>query len=55
METLVVLTGALRMTVGDESYELATGDTIFFNADVPHVYESRSSHRCLNVISYPRT
>jgi transcriptional regulator with XRE-family HTH domain len=56
-ETLVVLTGALRMTVGDESYELATGDTIFFNADVPHVYESRSSHptRCLNVIGYPRS
>jgi transcriptional regulator with XRE-family HTH domain len=55
-ETLVVLTGALRMTVGDESFELATGDTIFFNADVPHVYESRSSHptRCLNVIGYPR-
>lgn len=56
-ETLVVLTGALRMTVGDESYELATGDTIFFNADVSHVYESRSSHpaRLLNVISYPRS
>jgi XRE family transcriptional regulator, regulator of sulfur utilization len=55
-ETLVVLTGALRMTVGDESYELATGDTIFFNADVTHTYESRSSHptRCLNVIAYPR-
>jgi transcriptional regulator with XRE-family HTH domain len=56
-ETLVVLTGALRMTVGDTSYELATGDTIFFNADVPHTYESRSSHptRLLNVIAYPRT
>ena len=55
-ETLVVLTGALRMTVGDEAYDLATGDTIFFNADVTHVYESRSSHptRCLNVICYPR-
>jgi len=55
-ETLVVLTGALRMTVGEEAYELATGDTIFFNADVTHVYESRSSHptRCLNVICYPR-
>jgi transcriptional regulator with XRE-family HTH domain len=55
-ETVVVLTGALRMTVGDEAFELATGDSIFFNADVPHVYESRSSHptRCLNVISYSR-
>jgi XRE family transcriptional regulator, regulator of sulfur utilization len=55
-ETLVVLTGALRMTVGEEVFELATGDSIFFNADVPHVYESRSSHptRCIDVISYPR-
>lgn len=56
-ETLVVMTGALRMTVGDESFDLATGDTIFFNADAPHVYESRSSHptRLLNVICYPRS
>ena len=55
-ETLVVMTGALKMTVGGESFELATGDSIFFNADVPHVYESRSSHptRCINVIAYPR-
>jgi mannose-6-phosphate isomerase-like protein (cupin superfamily) len=55
-ETLVVLTGALRVTVGHESFELATGDSIFFNADVPHTYESRSSHptRCLDVIAYPR-
>lgn len=56
-ETVVVLTGALRMTIGDEPFELATGDSIYFNADVPHVYESRSSHptRCIDVISYPRS
>lgn len=56
-ETLVVLTGALRMTVGEESFELGTGDSIYFNADVLHTYESRSSHptRCLNVIGYPRS
>lgn len=55
-ETLIVLTGALRVTVGDEVFELATGDSIFFNADVPHAYESRSSHptRCMDVIAYPR-
>ena len=55
-ETLIVMTGALKMIVDDESFELATGDSIFFNADVPHVYESRSSHptRCINVIAYPR-
>lgn len=55
-ETVIVLTGALRMIIDDQSYDLATGDSIFFNADVRHVYESRSSHatRCINVISYTR-
>jgi len=53
-ETLIVLTGSLRMTVGDESHELNPGDSIFFRADVVHIYENRSSHetRCINVISY---
>jgi transcriptional regulator with XRE-family HTH domain len=56
-ETVVVLTGALRMIIEDQSFDLATGDSIFFNADVRHVYESRSSHptRLLNVIGYSRT
>lgn len=55
-ETLILLTGALRVTVGDESHDLVPGDTIFFTADVPHVYESKSSHetRCLDVIAYGR-
>src|SRR5688572_4502459 len=53
-ETVVVLTGALRMVIEEQVFDLATGDSIFFNADVPHTYESRSSHatRLLNVISY---
>jgi transcriptional regulator with XRE-family HTH domain len=56
-ETVIVLTGALRMIIDDQSYDLATGDSIFFNADVRHVYESRSSHatRCINVIAYTRS
>jgi transcriptional regulator with XRE-family HTH domain len=56
-ETVIVLTGALRMIIDEQSYDLATGDSIFFNADVRHVYESRSSHatRCINVISYTRS
>jgi len=55
-ETLIVLTGALRMIVGEESNELAPGDSIFFHADVPHVYENRSSRetRCIDIISYSR-
>ena len=56
-ETLIVLTGSMRVTVGDESHELGPGDTLFFRADVPHSYESRSSHdtRCIDIISYART
>jgi transcriptional regulator with XRE-family HTH domain len=56
-ETLIVLTGALRVTVGDDSNDLAPGDSIFFHADLPHVYENRSSRetRCIDIISYSRT
>jgi transcriptional regulator with XRE-family HTH domain len=53
-ETLVVLTGSLRLNVGNESHELSPGDSIFFRADLAHSYESRSTHetRCLNVVAY---
>jgi transcriptional regulator with XRE-family HTH domain len=53
-ETLVVLTGTLRVTVGDEVYDLAPGDSIFFHADVPHGYESRATHetRCIDIVAY---
>ncbi len=56
VETLVVMTGALRLRVLETEYELLPGDTIFFKADVQHVYENRSSHetRCFNVIRYQR-
>jgi XRE family transcriptional regulator, regulator of sulfur utilization len=55
-ETLVVLTGALRLLVDGNEYELGTGDSVFFRADVPHAYENRTARqiRCLNVIRYPR-
>jgi len=56
-ETLVVLTGALRVEVSNETHDLAAGDSMFFRADVPHSYESRSSHetRCIDIIAYGRT
>jgi transcriptional regulator with XRE-family HTH domain len=55
-ETLVVLTGALRLVVEGSEYELGTGDSVFFKADVPHTYENRTAReiRCLNVIRYAR-
>ncbi|MEO8905674.1 MAG: XRE family transcriptional regulator [Polyangiaceae bacterium] len=56
VETLVVMTGALRLQVQGVEYELQAGDAIFFKADVPHVYENRATHesRCFNVIRYAR-
>jgi transcriptional regulator with XRE-family HTH domain len=55
-ETLVVLTGSLRLTVDDSEYELGIGDSVFFQADVPHSYENRTTReiRCIDVIRYPR-
>ena len=55
-ETLVVLSGALRLGAGDAIHELATGDSVFFRADIAHFYENRSTRetRCINVIHYSR-
>ena len=56
-ETLVVLTGSLRLTVGVSQHELATGDSVFFHADVPHVYENPGTRdvRFLDIIHYERS
>ena len=55
-EVLVVLTGALRMHVGGDSYELAAGDSICFPADREHTYENPagSEARYHNLIVYER-
>ncbi|HEX8144399.1 MAG TPA: XRE family transcriptional regulator [Pyrinomonadaceae bacterium] len=40
-ENLVVHSGRLRLTVGaEEAVELRAGDSVFFRADVPHLYEN---------------
>jgi transcriptional regulator with XRE-family HTH domain len=56
-ETVVVLTGALRVSVAEEMQDLAPGDSMFFRADVQHAYENRSSHetRCIDIIAYRRS
>lgn len=57
VETVIVLKGTLRITVGDSEVELGTGDSAYLRADLPHSYENRSSHeaRFINVISYERS
>jgi transcriptional regulator with XRE-family HTH domain len=56
-ETLVVLTGALRLVVGSQTHELGTGDSVHFRADIAHSYENRSTRetRLLDVIHYARS
>jgi transcriptional regulator with XRE-family HTH domain len=53
-ETVFVLMGVLRVTVGDEIHQLSAGDSLFFQADVRHLYENPTTRetRCLDVIGY---
>jgi XRE family transcriptional regulator, regulator of sulfur utilization len=55
-ELVVVLSGLLRMHVGNEIHELGTGDSIAFPADRPHSYENpgRTEARYHNIITYAR-
>jgi XRE family transcriptional regulator, regulator of sulfur utilization len=55
-EIVVVLSGALRMRLGEETFDLAAGDSISFPADSPHAYENPGGveARYHNVILYER-
>jgi mannose-6-phosphate isomerase-like protein (cupin superfamily) len=43
VENLVVSSGALEMTLGNEAHVLRAGDAILFEADVPHTYRNPGS------------
>jgi transcriptional regulator with XRE-family HTH domain len=55
-ETLIVLVGNMRLTVGGAAQEVAAGDSVFFRADMDHSYENVGGReaRCINVIHYAR-
>jgi transcriptional regulator with XRE-family HTH domain len=55
-ELVVVLSGSLRMTVGDHTDELGAGDSVVFDANLPHVYENpgNAEARYHDVIIYRR-
>jgi XRE family transcriptional regulator, regulator of sulfur utilization len=54
-ELVVVLSGALRMIVGEQSEDLAAGDSMLFDANVPHIYDNSggAEARYHDVIIYP--
>ena len=47
VENLVVNAGVLEMIVGSEHHALATGDSILFEADVPHSYKNPGDTECV--------
>jgi XRE family transcriptional regulator, regulator of sulfur utilization len=55
-EIVVVLSGQLRMRVGQDCHDLAAGDSVSFAADKLHVYENpgTTESRYHNVILYDR-
>ena len=55
-ELLVVLSGQLKMHVGDDVYELGAGDSVAFAADHPHLYENPagSEARYHDIVIYER-
>jgi transcriptional regulator with XRE-family HTH domain len=55
-ELIVVLSGSLRMHVGNEKYELGAGDSLGFPADRPHAYENPGAGeaRYHNTVIYAR-
>jgi transcriptional regulator with XRE-family HTH domain len=45
-ENLIVTSGRLELTCGDEKWELAKGDAIVFTADKPHAYVNPTGQEC---------
>jgi transcriptional regulator with XRE-family HTH domain len=56
-ETLIVLSGNLRLKLENVVQDVSAGDSVFFRADAPHTYENPTARetRCINVIHYARS
>jgi len=51
-EFCFVLLGTLRMTIGDERYDLAMGDSIHYDAQQPHAWGNESGEPCIVIWSH---
>ncbi len=45
-EFVVVHAGTLTLTIGDDAYLLAAGDSLYFAADAPHGYANHADTEC---------
>ncbi|GAC1434566.1 MAG: cupin domain-containing protein [Terriglobales bacterium] len=49
-ELLYLISGALTVAIGGHSYELETGDSIYFDSSVPHTYWKSGAGQCTGLI-----
>ena len=54
-ELVVVLSGSLRLVAGERTEDLQAGDSMIFNANIPHAYENPGDEeaRYHDLIMYP--
>lgn len=50
VEFMYVLAGTLLVQIGGDSHTLATGDSLYFDATVPHGYARRGTRACRAVV-----
>jgi transcriptional regulator with XRE-family HTH domain len=50
VEFIYILTGKLQMNIGRQQQELEEGDSIYFDAAVPHSYRRHGKTRCSGIV-----
>ncbi|MEO6487757.1 MAG: cupin domain-containing protein [Thermoanaerobaculia bacterium] len=50
VEFIYLLAGALLLTIGRQQHELEEGDSIYFDASVPHSYGRKGKSRCAGIV-----
>lgn len=54
-EVIYVMSGRLRITIEAEAYELAAGDSIYFDSGFPHAYARLGRTKCSAVVVVVRS
>jgi transcriptional regulator with XRE-family HTH domain len=50
VEFIYMLEGTLALRIGDDHYELGEGDTMYFDATVPHSYRRAGGRTCAAIV-----
>ena len=50
VEFIYILTGKLQMNIGRQEHQLEEGDSIYFDAAVPHSYRRHGKQKCSGIV-----